>query len=164
MAYGANENSLIGQRIEEASTVQAMRFGDRIKCSDDTYGPGEFIYLKGVASTVVGSVVTFNLDDGTTALAVANAVGPVAVAMSACDAATKFGWYQIYGKGVARVLSGFVDDADCYLTSTAGSVDDADVAGDYIRGMKGASAVGTPAANLAEVELSYPEVADGKDN
>jgi hypothetical protein len=164
MAYGANENTLIGQRVEEASTVQAMRFGDRIKCSDDTYGPGEFIYLKGVASTAVGSVVTFNLDDGTTTLAVANAVGPVAVAMSACDAATKFGWYQIYGKGVARVLTGFADNADCYLTSTAGSVDDTDVAGDYIRGMKGASAVGTPAADLAEVELSYPEVADGKDN
>jgi hypothetical protein len=164
MAYGSSENSLIGQRIEDVSTVQAHRLGARFKCSDDTYGPGEFIYLKGVASTVVGSVVTFNLDDGTTTLAVANAVGPVAVAMSACDAATKFGWYQIYGKGVARVLSGFVDDADCYLTSTAGSIDDADVAGDYIRGMKGASAVGTPSANLAEVELSYPEVADGKDN
>lgn len=164
MPYGSNENSLIGQPIAETSTIQAHRFGDRFKCSDETYGPGEFIYLKGVASTVVGSVVTFNSDDWTTALAVANAVGPVAVAMSASDAATKFGWYQIYGKGVARVLALFADNADCYLTATAGSVDDSDVAGDYIRGMVGASAVGTPAANLAEVELAYPQVADGKDN
>jgi hypothetical protein len=30
--------------------------------------------------------------------------------------------------------------------------------------MKGASAVGTPSANLAEVELAYPAVSDGKDN
>jgi hypothetical protein len=164
MSYGSSENSLIGQPIAETSTTLKHRLGDRFKCSDETYGPGEFIYLAGVASTAVGSVVTFNLDNGTTALAVANAVGPVAVAMSANTAATSYGWYQIYGKGVARVLAGFLDDADCYLTSTAGSVDDTDVAGDYIRGMKGASAVGTPAANLAEVELAYPEVADGKDN
>ncbi len=164
MSYGSSENSLIGQPIAETSTTLKHRLGDRFKCSDETYGPGEFIYLAGVASTAVGSVVTFNLDNGTTALAVANAVGPVAVAMSANTAATSYGWYQIYGKGVARVLAGFLDDADCYLTSTAGSVDDTDVAGDYIRGMKGASAVGTPSANLAEVELAYPEVADGKDN
>lgn len=164
MPYGANENSLIGQPIAEVSTRLQHRLGDRFKAFDETYGPGEFIYLAGVASTAVGSVVTFNSDDYTTALAVANAVGPVAVAMAANTAATSFGWYQIYGKGVARVLAGFVDNADCYLTATAGSVDDTDVAGDYIRGMVGASAVGTPAANLAEVELAYPQVADGKDN
>lgn len=161
MGYGANENSLIGQRVEEVSTVQAMRLGDRIKCSDDTYGPGEFIYLKGVASTVVGSWVTFNADDGTTALLAANAIGPVAVAMSACDAATKFGWYQIYGKAVGRALSGFLDDANVYATSTAGSVDDAVVAGDRVKNCKGASAVGTPSANLAEFEIHYPVMDDG---
>lgn len=164
MAYGANENALIGQPIAEASTTQAMRLGDRFKCSDPTYGPGEFIYLKGVASTAVGSVVIYNPDDYSTSLATANDVGPVAVAMSACDATTKFGWYQIYGKGVAKVLAGFLDNADCYLTSTAGSIDDTDVAGDYIRGMKGASAIDTPSTGLAEVELWYPQVADGKDN
>jgi hypothetical protein len=43
-------------------------------------------------------------------------------------------------------------------------VDDADVAGDYIRGMKGASAIDMPSTGLAEVELGYPEVADAKDN
>lgn len=164
MAYGANENSLIGQPIAEVSTTLKHRLGDRFKASDETYGPGEFIYLAGVASTVVGSVVVFNPDDYTTTLAVANAVGPVAVAMAANNAATSYGWYQIYGKGVARVLALFADNADCYLTATAGSVDDSDVAGDYVRGMIGASAVGTPSANLAEVELYYPQVADGKDN
>lgn len=163
MAYGANENSLIGQPIAETSTTLKMRLGDRVKCSDPTYGPGEFIYLQGVANTVVGSVVTYNQDDHTTTLAVANAVGPVAVAMSA-NVASQYGWYQIYGKGVAKVLAGFVDNADCYLTATDGSVDDTDVAGDYIRGMRGASAVDTPSTGLAEVELWYPQVADGKDN
>tara|TARA_R100000234_G_scaffold94103_2_gene62333 strand:- start:2032 stop:2571 length:540 start_codon:yes stop_codon:yes gene_type:complete len=127
------------------------------------YGAGEFIYLKGVASTVEGSVVLYNPDDYTTSLATANDVGPIAVAMAAC-VADRFGWYQISGKGVAKVLASFADNGDCYLTSTAGSVDDADVGGDYIAGMKGASAIGTPSAGLAEVELWRPSVADGKDD
>ncbi|MBB3772027.1 hypothetical protein FHS55_002636 [Angulomicrobium tetraedrale] len=139
------------------------KLGARVRAVDETYGEGEFIYLKGVANTVRGSVVVFNPDDWSTVLAVANAVGPIAVAMGATVAST-YGWYQIFGKGVASVLTGFVDNADCYLTATDGSIDDTDVAGDYIRGMKGASAIGTPAAGLAEVELWYPQVADGKDN
>jgi hypothetical protein len=116
-----------------------------------------------VANTVVGSVVVYNPDDFSTALAAANAIGPIATAM-ADTVASEYGWYQIGGKGVAKVLAGFADNADCYLTSTAGSIDDADVAGDYIRGMKGASAIGTPSTGLAEVEMWRPSVADGLDN
>lgn len=163
MAYGANENSLIGQPIAETSTTLKHRLGDRFKATDPDYGPGEFIYLQGIGSTAVGSVVIYNPDNYITSLAVANDVGPVAVAMSA-NVASQYGWYQIYGKGVAKVLASFADNADCYLTATAGSVDDADVAGDYIQGMKGASAIDTPSTGLAEVELWYPTVSDGKDN
>jgi hypothetical protein len=160
MTYGSAENSLIGQPIEEVSTVAQHRLGDRFRCSDATYGPGEFIYLQGVASTAVGSWVTFNSDDGTTALLAANAIGPVAVAMSAC-VANRFGWYQIYGKAVGLALTGFVDNANVYATATAGSVDDAVVAGDRVKNCKGASAVGTPSAGLAEFEIQYPVMDDG---
>lgn len=163
MAYFIQENSLIGQPIGDTSTTAKHALGTRVRAKDATYGSGEFIYLKGVGSTAVGSVVLMAPDDWSTTLATANDVGKLAVAMSA-NVASQYGWYQIYGKGVASVLSGFLDNADCYLTSTPGSVDDTDVAGDYIRGMKGASAIGTPSAGLAEVELGYPEVADGKDN
>lgn len=149
--------------VDQTDTSAKVPVGTVRSAVDPDYGPGEFIYLSGVASTVVGSVVTFNPDDFSTALAAANAVGPVAVSMSA-NGASQYGWYQIYGKGVAKVLTGFVDNADCYLTATAGSIDDADVAGDYIRGMKGASAIDTPSTGLAEVELWHPQVADGKDN
>jgi len=159
MAYGANQNALIGQPIAETSTTQKHRLGDRFHCSDDTYGPGEFIYLKGVASTAVGSWVTFNADDGTTALLAANAIGPVAIAMSAC-VADNFGWYQIYGKAVGKALTGFLDDANVYATATAGSIDDAVVAGDRVKNAKGASAVGTPSAGLAEFEIQYPFMDD----
>jgi hypothetical protein len=160
MAYGSNENSLIGQPVAETSTTLKHRLGDRFKCSDPTYGPGEFIYLQGVASTDVGSWVTFNSDDGTTALLAANAIGPVAIAMSA-NVASQYGWYQIYGKAVGKALTGFADNGNVYATATAGSVDDAIVAGDRVKNAKGASAVDTPSAGLAEFEIQYPVMDDG---
>lgn len=160
------ESGLLGQRIDEISSTQKEELGKRVRAKDKAstnYGVGEFIYMKGVANTALGSVVVMNPDDWSTKLAVANDKGKLAVAMSA-NVANQYGWYQIYGKGAAKVLSGFADNADCYLTSTDGSVDDTDVAGDFIRGMKGASAIDTPSTGLAEVELGYPEVQDGADN
>lgn len=161
MAYGPAENTLLGQPVAETSTVAIHRLGERMRMWDDTYGPGEFIYLKGVASTAIGSWVTYNQDDNTTALLAANAIGPVAIAMSANTSASSYGWYQIYGKAVGAVLSGFVDNANVYATATAGSVDDAIVAGDLVKNAKGASAIGTPSAGLAEFEIQYPFMDDG---
>lgn len=163
MVYSPHGNFLIGQNIADTSTTAKQALGTRVQAKDPTYGVGEFIYLKGVASTAVGSVVLYNPDDWSTSLATANDKGKLAVAMSA-NVASQYGWYQIFGKGAAKVLTGFADNGDCYLTSTAGSVDDTDVAGDFIRGMKGASAIDTPSTGLAEVELGYPEVQDGADN
>ncbi len=123
------------------------------------YGTGEFRWLKGVASTTVGSWVTYNADDWSTALLAANAIGPVAVAMSD-NVAGQWGWYCIDGKVPAKVLTGFLDNANIYATATAGSADDAVVAGDRVQNAKGASAIGTPAAGLAEFEISRPFVDD----
>jgi len=154
------ESQVYNQKIDENSTTQNVALGTIIKAKDAAYGAGEFIYLQGVASTVVGSVVTYANDDFSTALTVADAIGPVAIALSA-TVANEFGWYQISGKGAAKVLASFADNADCYLTATAGSIDDAVVAGDYITGMKGASAIDTPSTGLAEVELQRPFVTNG---
>lgn len=160
------ESFIVEQPIDETSTTQKHTLGLEVRAKDvasTAYGVGTFKYLLGVASTVVGSVVHYNADDFSTTLSSANAKGPIAVAMSA-NVASQYGWYQVEGKGVAKVLASFADNADCYLTATAGSVDDADVAGDFIRGMKGASAIGTPSSGLAEVELSRPNTHDGADN
>lgn len=137
--------------------------GTIVRAKDATYGAGEFIYLKGVASTVVGSVVLYAADDFSTSLAVADDIGPVAIAMQISVAST-WGWYQIQGKGVAKVLAAFADNANCYLTATAGSVDDAVVAGDLVFNMKGASAIDTPSTGLAEVEIERPFVKNGLDD
>ncbi len=149
-----------GQPIANTETTQAHPLGMIVTAADPTYFGGEFIYLKGVASTAVGSWVTYNADDGTTALLAADAIGPVAVAMSA-NVASQYGWYQISGKAVGKALTGFLDNANVYATATAGSVDDAVVAGDRVKGAKGASAVDTPSTGLAEFEIARPFMDDG---
>jgi len=151
---------VIAQAIDEFESTQKLPLGTIITAVDNStaaLGSAEFVYLQGVASTVVGSVVVYNADDYSTTLAAANAIGPIAVAMSISVAST-YAWYQISGKGSASVLASFADNANCYLTSTAGSIDDAIVAGDYITGMKGASGI---SAGLADVEMQRPFVTDG---
>lgn len=157
------DQSLGLQSITETSTTRNHPLGTIRRAYDTAttaYGEGEFIYLLGVASTAVGSVVTYAMDNGATALLVANAIGPVAIAMSA-NVASQYGWYQIKGKGVAKVLASFADNGNCYATATAGSIDDAVVAGDLVKNMKGASAIDTPSTGLAEIELDHPFMDDG---
>lgn len=159
MAF-AIRNAVIGvQAIATTDTTQRHPLGTIVTADDPTYFAGEFIYLKGVASTAVGSWVTYNMDDGSTTLLAANAIGPVAVAMSA-NVASQYGWYQIHGKAVGKALTGFLDNANVYATATAGSIDDAVVAGDRVKGAVGASAVDTPSTGLAEFEIARPFMDD----
>ena len=48
------------QPITEVSATARHPLGTIVRAKDPTYGEGEFIYLLGVASTVVGSCVTYN--------------------------------------------------------------------------------------------------------
>ena len=150
------------QNIGDTSTTQNHVLGTIVQAVDvasTAYGAGEFVYLLGVASTVLGSFVTYNADDNSTALLVANAIGPVAVAMS-INVASQYGWYQISGKAVGKALTGYADNALVFATATAGSIDDAVVAGDRVKLAKGASAVGTPSTGLAEFEIQRPFMDD----
>lgn len=159
MAYVITENSLGWQPIAATETTAKHALGTIVRAKDPTYGAGEFIYLKGLALTAVGTWVTYTSDDGGTALLAANAIGPVAVAMSA-NVANQYGWYQIQGKAIGKALTGFLDNANVYATSTGGSVDDAVVAGDRVKNATGASAVDTPSTGLAEFEIARPWMDD----
>lgn len=159
MAYVFQENRLGQPAITTVDDAAKLPLGTIMRASDPTYGAGEFIYLKGVASTAVGSWVTYNLDDGSTALLAANAIGPVAVAMAAV-VANKYGWYQISGKAVGKALASYADNGLVFATATAGSVDDAVVDGDMVHLAKGASAIDTPSAGFAEFEISRPYTDD----
>lgn len=149
--------------IEDTSTTQAdgIELGATAYATHSTYGGGAFVYLQGATNTVVGSWVTYNEDDYSTALLAVSTIGQVAVAMSANEA-SQFGWYQVKGKAIGKGLSGLdADDANVYATGTAGSVDDAVVAGDRVKRCKTASAVGTPSSGLAEFEIHTPYMDDG---
>lgn len=159
MAWVFNENRLGQSLVGSVDAEARVPLGTILRASDPVYGAGEFIYLAGVASTAFGTWVTYNLDDGSTTRLAANAIGPVGIATAATVANT-FGWYQISGKAVGLALSGYLDNALVYATATAGSVDDTVVAGDRVKNALGASAVGTPAAGLAEFEISRPFMDD----
>lgn len=161
-----NYPELGNQPINEVSTTQRHTLGLIVQAEDhgsNANGMGEFIYVKGVTSGATGAWVGINADDFTTTLAVANGIYPIVGVMIAdLDAATDYGWVQIGGKAVGKALSGFADNANVYLTSTAGSVDDAVVAGDRVQNVKGASALDAPATGMAEFELSRsPYTNDG---
>ena len=103
MAYYPLENYVVEQAIEDTSTTQKHQLGEIIRAYDSTFGVGEFIYLVGVASTAIGSLVTYNAVTYQTALAAvgANKPQPIAVAMSA-NLAAGYGWYQISGIAVCK--------------------------------------------------------------
>lgn len=154
MTFVPSSNSTGWQPIATVSTVKNHAYGTRIRAVDPTYGEGEFIYMQGVASCVLGSAATLRYDDGATILTVADAAGPIGFAMGALVAST-YGWFQIYGKAVT-VAGTVSDNGDVYLTATPGSLDDAVVDGDMVHNAKFASANGTPSTGLAEIEIAYP--------
>ena len=102
MAFFVTSPVLGSQKIATNSTVKLHPLGTIVKAVDATLGEGEFIYLKGVSSTVVGSIVNYD-DNFQTALDTSATAGPsrpLAVAMSAC-VGSEYGWYQISGLAVA---------------------------------------------------------------
>lgn len=163
MAWSANWNHVgqfIGaQGIHVVATVANHKLGSIVQAQHPDYGQGEFIYLKGASSTAVHNWVVYNLDDWTTTRLAADAIGPVAVAMAACDASTKYGWYQISGKTIGSCKTQFADNGAVFCTSTAGSVDDTSVAGDLVSLALGASAT-TANTFYADFEIARPFVND----
>ena len=130
------------QPIADTSTVQNHPTGKIVTAKDPTLGEGEFIYLKGVASTVVGDVVTYVASTGVTARSstsgVVNGGAPVAVAMSA-NVASQWGWYQVAGDATIKKTAVKVDPAGTtkvYLSATAGRVMQTSVAGRQIIGAR----------------------------
>lgn len=121
---------------------------------DPTTG-NEYIFLKGVASTVAGDPVIFNTAGETTRLA-GTGVGAVAIAMAATVADT-WGWYQIYGSGSAKVVA--TGGVRVYGSTVTGQLTATVVTGALIHGLYTGNGDGnTVTGSLTNVELSYPHV------
>jgi hypothetical protein len=125
----------------------------------DQFG-NEYVYLKGIGSTVEGMAVTYD-EAGVTALLVANAKGPVAWATGATVAST-FGWYARKGETLlARVITATADNTFLGKETTDGEIGDGRAAGDQIYGViaRAANASGATVLQVIQV-FAYPYVDD----
>jgi hypothetical protein len=126
--------------------------GQVVRAFDPTYGEGEFIMLVGVASTVIGSLVTYNTTTYQTTLSpnTANLAQPVAVAMSA-NLAASFGWYQIGGLAVVKKTAvKTLTNVPMFLSATAGRI--------MATAASGKQILGARSANLATVTATTSTV------
>ena len=146
------------QPIANTETTQAHPLCSRTWARHETFGEGEFIYLKGVGSTVTTSWVTFDHSTGLTTLLAANAVGPVAIAMSANASTTSYGWYQIYGAGYGKSANAIAINTQIYGAGS-GTVDDAVVDGDMIHNAKCISTI-AGAVTTGTFQIWYPYADD----
>lgn len=133
MAFYITTPLLGAQGIHEKSTTQKHPLGMIVQANDSTYGTGEFIYLKGVGSTAVGSWVGYSPALGTSVLATANGTYPLAVSMTTNTTTGSYAWYQITGVAQALGLTSITHSSGFLaLTGTPGSLDDASVIGDHV--------------------------------
>jgi hypothetical protein len=143
-------------KLGDVDTTARMPLGTRVMGVDDFGNTAEFIYLQGIGSTIVGSVVTYD-EAGLTALLAANAVGPVAVACALTVAST-YGWYCILGTVLTDVVANCADNAKLGRETTDGKVGDNCASGDVITGA--VSRAATTAAAVVYCQFAYPSVND----
>lgn len=143
--------------FNDVSTTQKCPLGTRMRFQDPTYGEIECIYLKGVASTAAGDVVSYDPKNAATVRAVAATRGPLAVAMAA-TVASNYGWYAVQGVVPVNSASAGTGAANSGLatTSTAGQVTVRTAANQGIDGVLCKSAQDGPGAGFTDVLLSYP--------
>jgi len=162
MAYQLVPQFAVAQPINEVSTMQKLPLGTIVRIQDPlinvTFGGamGEAIYLRvSGTSVVVGSMVDYDPYLGTAVLSPATAgEGSVAVSFNIVPA-TNFAWFQITGAAAVKAPNAMVVGAGVWsLAATAGSVDDAAVAGEQIVNCKVSSTTPTPATGLGYIELN----------
>lgn len=139
MTYYPIENQLGVGPLTNIDTTKLWPLGMVVRGNDATLGGGEFIYLAGVAGTRVGSLVTWDPVNGTTTLSpnTANLAQPVAVAMSANNSSTTYGWYQV--GGAAAIFKSAIKinpNVAIFLSSTAGQIQPTAASGKEILGAR----------------------------
>lgn len=127
---------------------------------DDTLGSAEFVYMPGVAGLVAGDTVVLDLTPGAqqvirhTSVTYKNSGRPVGVAIGAPQAG-QYGWFQIAGVAIANVAAGSAV-GPAYGSATAGQLSSTAAAGDQILNSRLVTAIGTPAAGKAYLQLNAP--------
>ncbi len=121
MAYSITTAVLGAQPIDEVSTTARHPLGYIVQGVDPTYGAGEFIYLRGIGSTVTGSIVNYDAAFLTALHTSAlDKPKPLAIAMGAI-VADRWGWYQISGQAIVVKSNALSLAAGEAIGATAGA-------------------------------------------
>ena len=159
IAFTNAPNTLL-QAGQSPFANQEHPLGTIIRAYDPTFGEGEFIYLLGVANTVTGLLVTWDITTFQTTVlpSTAQLNAPVAVAMSA-NVATNWGWYQI--SGMATILKTNVQvtptSVPVFISATAGRIFLTSTAGKEIMGARTANVTTvTSTTSTVVVHISRP--------
>jgi hypothetical protein len=141
MAYTIAENALLGQAFADTSTKKAYEVGTIMRGKDPVLGAGEFVYLVGVANTLVGSAVVWDVASHQTTLAPVGSTlpRPIAFSMSA-NPAGQYGWYQVYGMANAAKASATTFAAGVAVGVAATGLVAASAAGQELSGALSAAA------------------------
>lgn len=115
-----------------------------------------YVYLKGGTSVAADSWVSFTTTYAAVLLA-SDAIGRVAIANATVDATTKFGWFLVKGFYTTANSDTVAGANGLFIDGTAGRVDDASVAGDFI---VGAVATAADATNKLPVYIDHPYVSN----
>lgn len=170
------DHNVVPQKITDISTTQKLPLGTIVRAEytgyasgSVNYGAGEFIYLKGIGDTVVGSLVQYDPSTGNTELTPneTNTGAPLAVAMGA-NVADRYGWYQVAGVAVIKKTAVKVaPGAVIFLSGTAGRVKASAAAGSgkQIIGARAAQFTGTVTTVTSTVMcvISRPHVVGQSD-
>lgn len=113
--------------------------GMKVEAYDPVYGWAEFVLAYGVASLQIGDAVRIGAGYATTRT-VASVRGMVGISMSANTDTAALSWFCVRGQVPARVAAATAANTPLFVTATAGSLDDAVVAGDNVVGATAATA------------------------
>jgi len=111
----------------DASASRVLQVGFIVRGVDSAsgQGAGEFIYLPGVASNIVGAVVSYNPLTPTCTLATNTTKQglPLAVSMTANTTTTSYSWYQIAGVATIKKTAVKITPTEkVAISGTAGRV------------------------------------------
>jgi hypothetical protein len=160
------DGDLIGaQGALETSTTQKHPLGAVVRAQDYgtlAYGQMQLIYLKGLASTAAGDVVTYDPVSGVTVRVILATRGPLAVSLSA-NVANQFGWYAVQGNVPVNTTAAGTGAATAQLafTATPGQLTVATAIASFVQNAICKTAQDTPSSGFTQVELAWPTPVGG---
>lgn len=151
MGYFVDPSPSAGQP-GEVHTSQQNDLGAVRKYSDGA----TYIYLSGVASCAIGSIVVYQPSVFGAVLIASGKKGSVAIATAAVSATTSYGWFMIIGQsGLTTTRTALTSNTALFAGGVAGNVDVAAVKGDQIFGLYCRNAPGAVTTAILQIDRAF---------